>query len=109
LKISPSILEGFLIYPQACIQQKLSPRRLLDNDFRLNIPFQYFNGTSFGIKQRTFINTVKAAKLLIMKEGENKFTGAEAPTIKDFLVVVFIVLLLIVLSWIAYYKLHWLH
>jgi hypothetical protein len=38
------------------------------------------------------------------KNMEDKFLGDEAPRLKDFLIVIVVVLALIALSWIAYYK-----
>jgi hypothetical protein len=35
--------------------------------------------------------------------------GDEAPTLKDFLIVLLVTAILIALSWIAYYKLGWFH
>lgn len=35
--------------------------------------------------------------------------GEEAPNTKDFLIVIAVILILIVLSWFAYFKFGWLH
>lgn len=43
------------------------------------------------------------------EEIKKQFSAYEAPTIKEFLLVLLVVLLLIVFSWIAYYKFGWFH
>ena len=48
-------------------------------------------------------------KMTKTKNIERFKMGDEAPTVKDFLIVIGVLFLLIVFSWIAYFKLGWLH
>jgi hypothetical protein len=44
-----------------------------------------------------------------MKKDEGSKLGDEAPRLKDFIIVLVIVLVLIVSSWIAWFKFGWFH
>jgi len=44
-----------------------------------------------------------------MKEDEAPRFGDEAPRLKDFIIVLIIVLIMIAFSWIAYFKFGWFH
>ena len=43
------------------------------------------------------------------KNTEKNYYGDQAPTWKDFLVVIVVFLLITALSWLAYFKFGWLH
>jgi hypothetical protein len=43
------------------------------------------------------------------KNIRSNLYGDEAPSVKDFLIVLLVVAALIVFAWIAYFKLGWLH
>lgn len=51
----------------------------------------------------------KSCKMIKDKNIRSKQYGDEAPRLKDFLIVLFIVAALIAFSWIAYYKFGWFH
>lgn len=55
--------------------------------------------------QQRLMNTLMTTN----KKYRHKEYGSEAPTLKDFLIVLLVVAVLIALDWVAYFKLGWFH
>lgn len=62
-----------------------------------------------GIPFGTIACKEKRFEMKREKKIQTNFYGDETPSVKDFLMIIAVAMLLIALDWIAYYKLGWFH
>jgi|GEM_PF-2380321 len=98
----PLKLRGFLVFP-ASPRNSINPGTLYQTSFQLVAAKAWFQALHLAC------SGMKESKQINMKGEKPDKLGFEAPQLKHYLIVLGVVALLILFSWISWFKFGWFH